>query len=83
MPLSKRELSTTLRRLAKAHSEAFRLGQIIDKHSIEVYGKRPSDIDNDAFIDTCGGGSGESSGMSADEFHQSMIDALSVNQRTV
>lgn len=83
MALSKRELTTTLRRLAKAHSEAFRLGQIIDEHSIEVYGKRPSDIDNDEFIDTCAGGSGASNGMSAHEFHKSMVDAIKVNKRTV
>lgn len=82
MKLSNSELSKTLKKLAKSQSEAFRLGQIIDEHCIEVYGVRPCDIDNDSFIDACDGGAGEASGMTADEFHQSMLEALKANKRS-
>ena len=83
MKLSKRELATALRRLSKAMSEAVIQRDLIADHCIEVYGKTAHDIDNDEFIDACDGGCGLSNSMTADEFHESMLDALKVNQRTV
>lgn len=76
MALSKRELNTALRRLANASTEVQAQRQIIHDHCMEVYGVDPSDVDNDSFIDACDGGAGAAAGMSAEEFHQSMISSM-------
>lgn len=74
--LSKRELNEALRKLAAAHSEAFRLQNLISEHSLEVYGVEPAEVDNDEYIDRVAGGCGSAAGMSADEFDRSMRDSI-------
>ncbi len=72
--LSPSKLQRALDTLAAAHSRAFAAMQLIAAHSVAVYGVEPGDVDNDAFIDSMGGGEGNSSGMTAEAFHKSIIE---------
>ena len=76
MILSKRELSTALRRLAKAQTAAFEQRALIAQHCKELYGVDPAEVDNDEFIDSCDGGCGTALGMTADRFHASMLESM-------
>ena len=49
-------------------------------HCQEVYGCEPGDVDNDQYIDGMDGGCGSSSGMTADEFHKSMVEAIKLHR---
>ena len=75
--VTRRELSVALRGLARAQSDAFHYRQIIASYSQSVFGCDPADVDNDAFIDACGGGAGACEGMTAAEFDASMRRCLS------
>jgi hypothetical protein len=74
--LSKRELQRTLDALAAANAKTFALRDKIAAHCQEVYGVDPSEIDNDAFIDSCDGGCGATQGMTAEAFDLSMREAM-------
>lgn len=76
MRLNKTQLEAALTALAKANCRANAARNKIMEHAMSVYGVFPGDVDNDAFIDGCDGGCGDPSGMTADEFDQSMREAM-------
>lgn len=76
MILDDRTLSKKLKRLAKVSSEAAVLMAEVADHSVEKYGFEPSDLDNDLYLDACTGTGGVCAGMTAKEFHESMVEAL-------
>lgn len=73
-----RELTKKLRKLAELHSRAVSVESEIYTYSIQKYGVEPSEINNDEFIDSCTGGTSGGGGMTAKEFHDSMINAMDV-----
>lgn len=73
--LTKRKLQAALDKLARANNAAREARDAVIGHSEAVYGVGPGDIDNDAFIDAVDGGCGASNGMTAEQFHESMIAA--------
>lgn len=70
--LSKSQLQSVLDALASANRRAQIARDKIMAHSEAVYGVVPGDVDNDSFIDACDGGAGAATGMSADDFDQTM-----------
>jgi hypothetical protein len=74
-----KELEKVLKNLTKYNNLAYIERAKIYKHCEEVYGCDPADIDNDEFIDRCDGGAGLCDGMSAKEFHKSMIECIEKN----
>lgn len=75
--LTKRELQAALDALSAANNKAKAARDKISGHCLAVWGVEPGDIDNDVFIDSCDGGNGQCSGMSVDEFEQSMQECMS------
>lgn len=76
MKLTNRKLQKTLTDLAKSNATAWHLRDLLSRHCEAVYGVDPADIDNDTFIDAVDGGCGAACGMTADEFHKSMMDRM-------
>lgn len=76
MRLTKRQLQTKLDALTSAVNRAHYARTAIYAHCESVYGTTPGEVDNDAFIDACDGGSGCASGMTADDFDKSMRHAM-------
>lgn len=74
--LTKKQIDKALEQLAKANTKAHIARSKVADHCKAVYGYDPADVDNDEFIDTCDGGAGVCAGMSADVFHDSMIEAM-------
>ena len=74
--LTNRELTATLKQLAEHNAAAWHLRNKLSEHCEAVYGVDPSQVDNDDFIDAVDGGCGAASGMTADEFHSSMLDSI-------
>ena len=69
-------LQKKLNQLTAANNRAKAARDAIYEHCESVYGVNPGDVDNDNFIDGCDGGCGGSSGMTSDQFDQSMRDAM-------
>lgn len=76
--LTKAQVNSTIRKMAAAQTIVFEMQQKLYAHCDLVYGCTPSGIDNDQFIDSCLGGSGSAKGMTADEFHKSMIESMRI-----
>ena len=76
LKLSKRQLNTALKALAKFNRLAAIERNKIMEHCESVYRAAPGDIDNDEFIDRCDNGCGQANGMSADEFDRSMREGM-------
>lgn len=74
--LTNRQLTAALKRLVRAQNEVQAAGLLIYGHCDEVYGVTPGEVDNDDFIDAVGGGCGMSDGMTAKQFHESMVEAI-------
>jgi hypothetical protein len=73
--LAKKQLQAALDKLARANNAAREARDAIYGHCVAVYGVTPGEIDNDEFIDGVDGGCGTAHGMTAEEFHESMIAA--------
>ena len=78
MRLTKSMLQKKLNSLTAANNRAKEARDAIYSHCESVYGVNPGDVDNDNFIDGCDGGCGGSSGMTSDQFDQSMRDAMNL-----
>lgn len=76
MKLSRSGLQAALDSLVSANNRAKKARDKIMAHCEEAYGFLPGDVDNDTFIDTCDGGCGEASRMTAEEFEASMLAAI-------
>ena len=76
MKLTKRQLNAALKKLADASTTYTEQRALIDEHCKEVYGCDTGGCDNDEFIDSVGGGCGVANGMTAEEFHISMIESI-------
>lgn len=74
--LTRSALQAALDSLAAANNRAQKARDKIMAHCEAAYGFLPGDVDNDAFIDSCDGGVGASSGMTALEFEASMLAAI-------
>lgn len=77
--LSPSQLQAALDSLTKANNRAQLAREKVINHCQAVYGVEPGDIDNDAFIDACDGASGQSTGMSVEDFDKSMREAMDMN----
>lgn len=76
MRLSTSHLQAALNSLASANNRAQVARDKIMLHCEAVYGVEPGDVDNDAFIDSCDGGSGHCQSMTTTEFDNSMRSAM-------
>ena len=76
MKLTKRQLNSALKKLAVASTIYTEQRALIDNHALEIYGFDTGECDNDQFIDAVAGGAGVATGMTAEEFHDSMIHAI-------
>lgn len=74
--MTKRGLQAALDSLVAANNRARAARDKIMAHCEEVYGVTPGDVDNDRFLDAVDGACGESAGMTADEFDESMRAAM-------
>lgn len=81
MLLDDKALTKKLKMLAQASSKALMLQDEIYNHSREKYGCDPSEIDNDEFLDGCTGTGGVCVGMTAKEFHLSMVQSIKINNK--
>lgn len=79
MRLNNSQLTRALAQLTSANNRAFRARDKIMLHCEDVYGVTPGDVDNDEFVDSVDGGCGTGEGMTADEFHDSMIRSIKNN----
>lgn len=78
MKLTNSQLQKSINQLVSANNKAFIAKEKIINHCMEVYGASPFDINNDFFIDSCDSGCGLSHSISADEFHESMINSMEI-----
>ena len=76
MRLSPSHLQAALNSLANANNRAQVAREKVMQHCQSVYGVEPGDVDNDAFIDACDGGSGACMSMTSTEFDSSMRNAM-------
>lgn len=74
MRVDMKKLQSLINKSVRAHNDASMAGSALNDYCEKTYGVSPSDVDADAIIDSCFGGCGQSSGMSAEEFHQIMKD---------
>jgi hypothetical protein len=71
-------LTLKLKQMGELQSKLSILQDEIYSYSKKRYGVDPSEVDNDTFIDACACGTGPSSGMTAGEFHRSMLESMKI-----
>lgn len=81
MKLSASKLQAALDALSSANTRAAIARNKIYAHCEVTYGFTPGEVDNDEFIDSCDGGCGVASGMTATEFEASMLRAIWLKSR--
>jgi hypothetical protein len=69
-----KKLQALIDRAANAASLDFKATSALNKYCTRVYGYAPSDVDADEIIDSVLGGCGMAPGMSADRFHEVMVE---------
>jgi len=73
--LSKANLNSALRILAESNNDAFVARQRSIDHCLIVYGTDPYVLEISEFLDTCDGGCGMNTGLTASEFETLMVKA--------
>lgn len=71
----RRKLQGMIDRTSKAGQRYYAEQAALNEWAREKYGAEPGDIDADGIIDAVFGGSGNPSGMDADDFHDQMTGA--------